>query len=64
MIFQAILYPKQRGNALQVGPECSGDWKVGDRVMALCNGGSYAEEVSMGTLIPKTLHLNPWNERL
>ncbi|KAK9818199.1 hypothetical protein WJX72_008717 [[Myrmecia] bisecta] len=48
-------YPPPPGASKILGLECVGDivetgrivrkWKVGDRVMALCNGGGYAEEV-------------------
>ncbi|BDA46107.1 Synaptic vesicle membrane protein VAT-1 homolog [Coccomyxa sp. Obi] len=40
-----ILGLEAAGTISEVGSACTGDWKVGDRVMALCSGGAYAEEV-------------------
>ena len=33
------------GTIMEVGAEAAGDFKPGERVMALCNGGTYAEQV-------------------
>lgn len=33
------------GTILEVGAEATGDFKAGERVMALCSGGTYAEQV-------------------
>jgi len=42
------------GTVAALGPECSGRWRVGDRVCALLGGGGYAEEVvaDEGLLMP------------
>lgn len=44
------------GTILEVGAEAAGDFKPGERVMALCNGGTYAEQV----LTSESLF--PWTE--
>ena len=33
------------GTILEVGSEAAGDFRPGERVMALCKGGAYAEQV-------------------
>lgn len=38
-----ILGLEVTGTVYKLGPKCSGKWKEGDRVMALVNGGGYAE---------------------
>ena len=53
------------GTILEVGAEATGDFKAGERVMALCSGGTYAEQVTLLSrpqaledMLP--LHVPPW----
>ena len=53
-----ILGLEAAGTVMEVGSEVGSKFKAGDRVMALCNGGAYAEQVPAPVIMLRRLRLS------